>query len=250
MTKGERHAGDESPEDLPRQRDREDGEGGQRLRSERGDCPGVRRARPGRPRVQASGGEASREGSGRPFGQDRPLWFPDWRGETVVIVGSGPSAAHARVEQAKGKARVICINESWRLAPWADVLYGCDGIWWRKSKGVPNFQGLKLCQDGNACHDFPALLKVRVRHRVNEILTEKPGEIGWGGMRLDRGVHWHGAHRAGLNNPREANMARWRASVNGAAQRLAELGITVINASLDSALTAYPKMPLQEALEA
>jgi hypothetical protein len=108
---------------------------------------------------------------------------------------------------------------------------------------------------------------------VNEILMEKPGEIGWGGnggfqamnlaaqigpprlmilvgfdMRLDHGVHWHGPHRRGLNNPREANMARWRAAVNGAAKALAGLGITVVNASLESALTAYPKMTLQDAL--
>ncbi len=68
-------------------------------------------------------------------------------------------------------------------------------------------------------------------------------------MRLDLGIHWHGRHPQGLNNPSEHNIARWRRSVDAAAPVLDALGIEVINCSPVSALTAYPKMTLSEALQ-
>ena len=108
----------------------------------------------------------------------------------------------------------------------------------------------------------------------DELLTDRPGVIGDGGnsgfqalniavqfgarkiilvgfdMRLDAGVHWHGKHPRGLNNPGDHNLVRWRKALNGAAPRLAELGVAVVNASPISALTAYPFQPLLEALAA
>jgi hypothetical protein len=68
---------------------------------------------------------------------ERPDWFPDWHGETAVIVASGPSAAGVNLECAKGKAKFIAINDSWRLVPWADALYAHDHAWWEVWNGVP-----------------------------------------------------------------------------------------------------------------
>ena len=68
-------------------------------------------------------------------------------------------------------------------------------------------------------------------------------------MRVDRGVHWHGRHGAGLNNPREANMVSWRSALNASGTVLARYGVTVINASAESTLTAFPIMNIAEALE-
>lgn len=67
-------------------------------------------------------------------------------------------------------------------------------------------------------------------------------------MRLDHGVHWHGPHGKGLNNPRDPLFASWRDALNGAAPTLAALGVEVLNASAISALTAYPIMDLREAV--
>jgi hypothetical protein len=67
-------------------------------------------------------------------------------------------------------------------------------------------------------------------------------------MRIDRGLHWHGKHEGGLNNPNNGNVKRWRNCIDGAADTLRSLGITVINASPVSALRNYPKMDLMEAL--
>lgn len=194
----------------------------------------------------------------------------DWRGQACVIVASGPSATRETIAPAAG-IRAIAINESWRLVPWADALYGCDEAWWRQVEGVPAFRGLKITKSPGAAKRY-GLHQVELRRKVDKILTDQPGVIGDGGnsgfqainiaaqagvsrivlvgfdMRIDNGVHWHGKHAGGLNNPRAANLPRWRAAIDGAAGELQRLGITVINASATSSLSAYPKMSLKEAL--
>lgn len=204
-----------------------------------------------------------------------PTWWPDWHGETAVIVASGPSAVDAGVDQARGKARLIAVNSSWRLAPWADVLYANDFAWWEREDGVPGFAGLKLCgHQGIESRTAWQVRRVTVHEGHNRLLTAVPGELGWGGnsgfaavnlavqfgvarivlvgfdMRVDRGLHWHGRHPQGLNNPAPANVNRWRRLLDDAAPVLEALGIEVINAAPDSALTRFPKRPLHEVIGA
>lgn len=206
-----------------------------------------------------------------------PDWFPGWTGESCVIVAAGPSAPDAFLEPAKGKAKVIVINRSWRLAPWADVLYGCDERWWRSENGVPDFHGLKVSQDLRAFQKREWNIKlVRTDRSCGNLIRKPLGRLAWGGtgggnggfqainlavqfgasrlllvgfdMRIDLGVHWHGKHERGMNNPSKTTVEKWRAHLDGQAARLKELGVEVINCSLVSALTAYPKMSLEEAL--
>lgn len=68
-------------------------------------------------------------------------------------------------------------------------------------------------------------------------------------MSISSGVHWHGSHPKGMNNPTERNVLRWRLCLDQAADQLAAVGATVINASPTSALQRYPKMSLTEAFE-
>lgn len=67
-------------------------------------------------------------------------------------------------------------------------------------------------------------------------------------MSARHGVHWHGAHGKGLVNPAAANLARWRRVLDAQAPALAALGVRVIVAGQESALTAYPKMDLMQAI--
>ena len=67
-------------------------------------------------------------------------------------------------------------------------------------------------------------------------------------MRIDAGLHWHGRHLHGLNNPREANVLRWRRRLDDAAGSLAERGIDVVNASQVSMLKGYRMADLGEVL--
>lgn len=73
-----------------------------------------------------------------------------WPGETFVILGGGPSLTLADVEAVRGRARVIAVNDAYRLAPWADVLYACDAKWWTWHNGVPTFAGLKFALEAPA----------------------------------------------------------------------------------------------------
>lgn len=155
------------------------------------------------------------------------------------------------------------------------MLYGCDGTWWRQRDGVPEFKGLKLSQDATTCAKFLDVHKVTVERDVHQILLETPGLIGsgqnggfqalnlavqFGARRVilvafdmcfsrDGKVHWHGRHGDGLSNPRERTLQGWREKLDGVAKQLRAMGVEVVNASPVSALTAYPKMTLPEALD-
>lgn len=190
--------------------------------------------------------------------------WPDWRGETCVLVASGPSAKDVDLEKVRGKARVVVINNSWKLAPWADVLYASDGRWWQSVKGCPEFQGRKITQDNGAAKHYGLDLIKVVPHRY-ELVMEPPGHVGWFGhsgghvlnlvlqwgvsvvklvgydLSIRNGLHWHGRHSRGLNNPTAMNIERWRRLLDEQAERISALGVEVVNCSPGSALRNFPK---------
>lgn len=202
-----------------------------------------------------------------------PPWWPDWTNECVAIVGSGPSAKEANVDALRDRIHVIVINESWRLAPWADILYGCDAVWWSLNKGVKEFPGLKISQDENAVAKFPEIKRVIIEDPKSNVLSFVPGTVGAGGnsgfqafnlavqfratgilligldLRLDRGDHWHGRHPQPLCNPDSFNIRRWVSVFERTTGITKNLGIDVVNASPNSALTTFPKLTVEQTLE-
>lgn len=81
-----------------------------------------------------------------------PLWeIPRiWTGETVVCIGGGPSLTLEQIDMVyRVNSNVIAINDAYRMAPWADILYGCDAMWWRWHDGVPGFKGIKVALIGS-----------------------------------------------------------------------------------------------------
>lgn len=62
---------------------------------------------------------------------------PEWAGETVAVIGCGPSLTPEVAESMK-ELRTIVVNHAHRLAPWADILLALDGNWpaeWRDFAG-------------------------------------------------------------------------------------------------------------------
>ena len=56
-------------------------------------------------------------------------------GETVVILATGPSLNEEQMNyvshsRAQGGCRVLTINNSYQLAPWADIHVACNDNWW------------------------------------------------------------------------------------------------------------------------
>jgi hypothetical protein len=205
--------------------------------------------------------------------QTVPWWF-DWRGECVAIVGAGPSAKREDVDQLHNRIHVIAVNESYRLAPWADAVYSCDLAWWKLHKGLDDFPGLKLTHDAIACRTYPALKRVQIESVTSDdILIDRPSYVGAGGnsgfqamnlaiqfgatgialigidCNLENGEHWHGRHPYHMNNPAPSNVKRWRKAFDGVAEKLKNMGIDVVNCSAQSALTQYPKLTILQALK-
>ena len=159
-----------------------------------------------------------------------------------------------------------------RLCPWADVVYGCDGPWWVAKNGLPDFKGIKLAHDTNVCATYGDVHKIEVEDH-DLMLFDDPGVVGSGGnsgfqavnlaaqfgarrilligfdMHEAAGVHWYGRNTwRKANNPSTRNFVRWRNAFADQAGVLLARGIEIINTSLESALTCFPQMTLEEAI--
>lgn len=69
--------------------------------------------------------------------------FPIWTGKTAFCIAGGQSLTQEQVDYTMHH-KTIAVNDAYKLAPWADILYACDNQWWEWHKGVPDFEGYKL----------------------------------------------------------------------------------------------------------
>lgn len=200
------------------------------------------------------------------------MW-PDWTGKAVAIIASGPSTKKADVELLKDRLPVLAVKKNVELAPWAEVVYGCDFPWWKSVRGLPDFKGLKLSYDPRT-HAADGVQKVDISLKDDRILAEKVGLIGAGGnsgfqalnlavqfgakrvlligfdMQDRSGVHWYGRNNwQSGNNPSESNFRRWRAAFQAAVPDLEKLGVEVINASPVTDLTCFPRRGVADTLK-
>ncbi|HWL05006.1 MAG TPA: hypothetical protein VNQ99_08730 [Xanthobacteraceae bacterium] len=149
------------------------------------------------------------------------------------------------------------------------MLYASDVAWWRTGAG-DEFAGLKVSRSKH-----PGVQKVELKKAwpdkwVNSIVFDEDGVIGAGAgsgfqmlnlaiqfgardialigydHRVDFGTHWHGDHRGGLTNPRDTTAELWRGFLDAAAPSIAGAGISVVNCSAVSALTAFQKVSLEQ----
>lgn len=210
---------------------------------------------------------------GRPFCVG---WWQDWSDKPLVLVASGPSAGAVDFGAAVDRCRFFAVNESWRLCRrpdgtcFAAALYAADGAWWKANPSLPGFDGLKFTQDATIGASDPDIHRFELIADQHRLLLARAGEIGNGtnsgfqalnvalqfgardialvgyDLRIDLGLHWHGAHGAGLNDPAADSTARWRRWLDAAAPQLEAIGARVVNLSPVSALTAYPKMTMDQ----
>lgn len=202
-------------------------------------------------------------------------WFPDWSREICVLVGAGPSATADAVAELRGQARVLAINTSYQLAPWADALYACDGRWWKWHEGAPEFAGMKVTHDADVARHY-GLRRISLLDmhdpQAHRLVLDPPGLLGrgensgfqalnlllqFGARRIGllgidfTGERWHGAHP---NNPHRRGqnpdtLRRWREIFDQQAAAIAALGADVVNLSGISELQAFPRMSFAAARE-
>lgn len=203
-------------------------------------------------------------------------WWPDWRGESVAIVASGPSMKKVDVSVLKDRIHVIAIKRTVELCPWAEVCYGCDAPWWLHENGLPNFHGIKLFHGAQAANRWPDLRKVDIDIKANTVLVDKPLRIGNGGnsgfqalnLAIQFGakdiillgfdcatpnqhdLHWYGRNQwANANNPMQSNFNTWLKGFDSAKKDIDRLGVEVVNCSAVSSINTFRKAPLNETMK-
>lgn len=186
----------------------------------------------------------------------------DWVGDTVVIFASGPTMTQEVADGFKGKKiRCIVVNDQFRLAPWADVLYAADWQWWTHPNNVDTrkFKGQKVTvsfwpligpdvlflnpgeecglsnRDDtlNTCRNsgYQAMNLATLRGAKTIILC------GFDYRKVDGKSHNFGDHPEGLSNASEyADMVRL---VTKSAPDFESRGVQVINCSRKSALKCF-----------
>ena len=145
-----------------------------------------------------------------------------------------------------------------------------------REREVKAFPGIKLAfETTKRIPDGVKTIKIPQKNNiwVNEFLFDKPGVVGAGGnsgfqminlaaqfgvsgialvgfdMQPHGGIHWHGLHPSQLRNPDACRFEMWRKNLDEQAHKLTARGIDVVNCSAVSALTAFPKMTIEQALE-
>jgi hypothetical protein len=186
-----------------------------------------------------------------------------WAGRTVAVLASGPSMSAHTCDAARGLP-AIAVNNTFRLAPWADMLYAADEDWWRHNQDARQFAGLqvsvgnvkgvhRLRNTGALGFDAdPTCVKTGSNSGYQAVHIAIHGgaeRILLFGFDL-RGSHWHGDHPEGLRNTSDWAFANWRQRFAELAPIATRMGVAVINCTPASALDCFPRCDPLDALRA
>ena len=200
-----------------------------------------------------------------------PMWpVPRlWPGETVVCIGGGPSLTQADVEYCRDRARVIAVNDAYKLAPWADVFYFCDLMWfhWHK-EAFTKLGGLKVTLENNQLHGH-GLKCIRNRGQTG-LWLDPPDGVATGcnsgyqvinlavlfgarrilllgyDMKADASgkTHWFGDHAQRPSNAE--NYARYMLPhFPKLHEECLKAGVNVINCTRETAIECFPRSTVE-----
>jgi hypothetical protein len=149
---------------------------------------------------------------------------------------------------------VICVNTTFRLTPWADVLYAMDRAWWEMHirEVKQSFSGLSVSPLTNCFSTQKARIDTK------QMSNSGAGAIAlaatWGAAKIyllgydcqktDNKSHWHGDHPRKLGNA--GSMPHWPSHFRMVAQRFP--AVNIFNCSRETALNIFPRLPLEVVL--
>lgn len=198
--------------------------------------------------------------------------IPRWR--DCVVVAPGPSFTEAAARQCR-RRNLIAVNDAWRLAPFADILYAADAHWWDlRGPTKDEFKGDRWSVVGEFCTDNKILEKrgIHLAKGANEWKFGRNGMIHYGSnsgfqavnlaieyfgarhitlvgfdMRLVEGVEhfWGNYQAAPFHAP---DFAMFLSYFEAAAKAMPD-GVRIVNATPGSALNCFPKMSYAEAVD-
>ncbi len=205
-------------------------------------------------------------------------------GETAVCIASGPSLSdsdveYARAMKAAGKCRIFVCNNNYLKVPEADALFFCDQTFWLWHCLNPEFQafkGPKITLSMDIGQPDVKVMKTGMQDGISFLpdMLRTGGNSGYMQVNLaflygckkvillgyemqtlkvkqedgteKEKVHWFGDH------PQATPGAFFQTVVGHFETMLPDLqahGLEVINCSVPSAITCFPKMALQDALK-
>lgn len=200
---------------------------------------------------------------------NHPSKLLDWLGQTAVIAASGPSLTDSQLDAARAAgARTITTNTTWGRAPWADVFYACDMLWWKTNAAkIPKDLRSRCWTQDRASAERWQINWVRQSARpglgAKEIHVN--GNSAFGAINLaylfsarrilllgfdmrevDGKKHWHSDHP----KPLVQNMPfkEWLFKSVALARDLKAAGCEVINCTPGSALTVWPMSTIEKEL--
>ncbi len=192
----------------------------------------------------------------------------DQNRETWVVIASGPSLTQAQVDYCQGRARVLAINDNFRLAPWADCLYACDLKWWDwNHDDALEFESEKWTQDKKAADKYGLFYiesSSKLGLSVDKSVIHQGCNGGYQAINLayhfgaerivligydmkigkDGRSHWFGDHKDSVRS----NYGSWLPLYGSIASHAKEIGLDIVNCTMDSALTCFRKADLREIL--
>jgi hypothetical protein len=202
----------------------------------------------------------------------------DWKGETVFVVGGGPSVALQRPHRLEGR-KVIVVNSSYETCPFADILFFGDNRWHVEHSGRPEFKAFiarggwvvtvshpsgapylkKLARIVPTC-DANGLTTTRVG--LSSQKTSFQGAInlaammgakrivllGLDGKRTANGMTHHHTPHKWPTKPGVITWDRQKPQLKWIVQPLKDRGIEVFNTNPDSAFDFWPHAPIEDFL--
>lgn len=191
-----------------------------------------------------------------------------WRGQTVFVLGGGPSLKEMDLDPIK-QGRVLGVNDAYILGDWVSVCFFGDWHWLLKHREqLAQWPGLKVTNNPQ-CAKVSGLLQM---NRLEEGFGRRD-DLGWGcnsgyaavclaallgaetivllgfDMKLDAGgqSNWH-PNNLNKNDERTYKGFMYHMELLGKIMKRDRPKVRVVNATPGTALEAFPKMTLEEVL--
>lgn len=197
----------------------------------------------------------------------------NWKGETAVVIASGPSLNRADCfDVSQAAVRVIAVNCSFRMAPWTDVVYMGDMLAIKTYSGEMRKLCAKRTQFWTTMPERPDMAGWKSMKGSNDVGLGKNavflnGNSGFQSINLaylfgakrilllgfDMQLGHNGAKHFHPDHPRPMvqwqPFSEWIYKSEKLARDCREANVEVINCSRATALTAFPRGDLLEELK-
>ncbi len=181
-----------------------------------------------------------------------------WKGRTVACIASGPSLTAEDCERVRAAGLpTVVVNNSWELAPWADILFAMDAAWWSNygDRVMREFEGHRIgyvrvpgviATKGEI---FPTGWGNSGTYAISVAVVTGAARIlllGYDCQMTGGRNHWHVDHPVPMGNC--GTIKSWAYKAEIVAKYAKSHGVSVINCSRETALTCFARGTLDDEL--